>query len=210
MFRQLSNLIVTSASDGHVQLKTVLPRSCVVSSNECPYVMQACKVACIIIIMSVIWHLMLYVWCHALAIPYQLLLVMLLISGESVDSAASLRDLTANLFELQKSGYLCDTVLVADDGQLKAHSVVLAAASPVFKQVLKSSDQPLQHTILLPGMQLVVVSIIIQFIYTGKMMTTNDECGYSVKVMDAINDLGIKVHVSRYFFQFRTVYLATL
>jgi len=121
--------------------------------------------------------------------------LMWLISGVTLDSAASMQELTANLFEFQKSGYLCDTVIVADDGQLKAHSVVLAAASPAFKLVLKSSDKPLQHTIVLPGMQLVVVSIVVQFIYTGEI---NEECGYSVKVMDAIKELGIKLHSSRY------------
>jgi len=111
-----------------------------------------------------------------------------------------MQELTANLFEFQKSGYLCDTVIVADDGQVKAHSVVLAAASPVFKQILKNSDQPLQHTVVLPGMQVVVVSIIIQFVYTGKITVTEDERGNLVKVIDAIGELGIKLHLNRYFF----------
>jgi len=127
-----------------------------------------------------------------------MVVVIWFMSGENVDSAASMQELTANLFEFQKSGYLCDTVIVADDGQVKAHSVVLAAASPVFKQILKNSDQPLQHTVVLPGMQVVVVSIIIQFVYTGKITVTKD--GNLVKVIDAIGKLGIKLHLNRYFF----------
>ena len=110
-----------------------------------------------------------------------------------------MQELTTNLFEFQKSGYLCDTVIVADDGQVKAHSAVLAAASPVFKQVLKSSYQPMQqHIVVLPGIHLAVVNIIIQFIYTGKIVVPEDKRCTWTKVMDALNELGIKLHITRY------------
>ena len=105
-----------------------------------------------------------------------------------------MQELSASLFEFQKSGYLCDTVIVADDGRVKAHSAVLAAASPVFKRVIQSSDQPLQHTVVLPGMRLVAISVIIEFVYTGKITITED----SLKIMDAIKDLGIKLHINRF------------
>jgi len=104
----------------------------------------------------------------------------------------------ANLFEFQNSGYLCDTLILADDGQVKAHSAVLAAASPVFKQVLKSCDQPLLHTIVLPGIQLVVVNVIIQFVYTGKIVLPRDKCCRSTKVMDAIREFRIRLHNDRF------------
>jgi len=120
------------------------------------------------------------------------------ISGRNIDVAATLQELSANLFQFQQSGYLCDTVIIADDGQLTAHSVVLAAASPVFRRALKSTDKPLQHVILLPDMQIVVISIIIQFVYTGKIAITGGGFGNSAKVMDAINQLGIKLHIETY------------
>lgn len=124
---------------------------------------------------------------------------MLSVSGRNIDSAASVQELTANLFELQQCGYLCDTMIVADDGYVKAHSMVLAAASPVFKQALKSSDQPVQHTIVLPGMQLVVVTVLIQFVYTGKVVFPKSECADLSKLfMSAVDELGIKLHISRY------------
>jgi len=132
---------------------------------------------------------------------------MLVVLGKNVDSATSLQKLAANLFEFQQCGYLCDTVIVADDGHVKAHSVVLAAASPVFKRALKSSDQPVQHMIVLPGMQLFVVNVIIQFVYTGKIVFPKSECDDVTKVMSAIDDLGIKLHIRRYLFCFHTVYL---
>jgi len=115
-----------------------------------------------------------------------------------VDSAAIVQDLTANLFEFQKSGYLCDTLILADDGQVKAHSAVLAAASPVFKQVLKNSYQSLPHVVILPGIQLGVVNSIVQFMYTGKIIIPSDNGCSSTKVINAIRDLGIKLHIARY------------
>jgi len=117
-------------------------------------------------------------------------------SGGTIDSAASVQELSASLFEFQKSGFLCDTVIVADDGRVKAHSVVLAAVSPVFRHVLQSSSQPLEHTVVLPGMQLAAVSVIIEFVYTGKITIAKD----SMNIMHAINDLGIKLHINRYLF----------
>jgi len=115
-----------------------------------------------------------------------------------MDSAASVQNLTTNLFEFQKSGFLCDTLILVDDGQVKAHSAVLAAASPVFKQVLKSSHQTLQHIVILPSIQLVVVNIIIQFMYTGKITIPRDNCCSSTNIINAIHDLGIKLHITRY------------
>lgn len=128
------------------------------------------------------------------------LLVIWFASGENLDPAASMQELSATLLEFQKSGYLCDTVVVADDGQVKAHSAVLAAASHVFKQVLMSNDQPLQHTILLPGMQLATISVIIEFAYSGKVVITKDKYCDSAKIMAAIKELGIKLHLRRLHF----------
>jgi len=85
-----------------------------------------------------------------------------------MNAASSIQAVMHNLFEFQKSGYLCDTVIIADDGQLKAHSSVLAAASPVFKSALKCDGVVKEHTLVLPGVKLYVAKAIIQIIYTGK------------------------------------------
>jgi len=115
-----------------------------------------------------------------------------------------MQELTANLFEFQQCGYLCDTVIVVDDGHVKAHSVILAAVSPVFKRALKSTHQPVQHTIMLPGMQLVIVNVIIQFVYTGKIVFPKSECDDLAKVMSAVDELEIKLHIIRYLFHMQT------
>jgi len=76
-------------------------------------------------------------------------------------------ELTKCLLQFQKAGYLCDTVIVVDDGQLRAHSAVLAAASPLFKGALKADASPMEHTVLMSGIQLSIAKIIIQYMYTG-------------------------------------------
>jgi len=88
-------------------------------------------------------------------------------------------------------------LIVADDGLVKAHSAVLAAASPVFKQALNSSCQPLHYTVVLPGVQLVVVKIIIHFIYTGKITVPKEHCVLTTAIA-ALNDLHIKLHITMY------------
>ena len=132
---------------------------------------------------------------------------MLVVSGRNIDLAASVQELTANLFEFQQCGYLCDTLIVADDGHVKAHSVVLAAVSPVFKRALKNCDWPIQHTVFLPGMQLVVVNVIIQFVYTGKFVLSKSECDDLTKVVSAMDELEIKLHINRYLFRIETLYV---
>ena len=69
-----------------------------------------------------------------------------------------------------RDGYLCDTTIVTDDGRLSAHSVVLAAASPVFKAALKVTDRPREHVIVMPGVTSSVMKTILQFVYTGEIV----------------------------------------
>lgn len=79
-------------------------------------------------------------------------------------------ELTRSLLEFQKAGYLCDTVIIVDDGQLKAHSAVLAAASPLFKGALNLHTSPMEHTVIMPGIQLSVAKVILQYMYTGNFV----------------------------------------
>jgi len=100
-----------------------------------------------------------------------------------------------NLLEFQKAGYLCDTVIVADDGHLKAHSAVLAAASSPLKTALKVDGSPLEHTVLMSGVRLHVVNIVLHFIYTGDIVIPND-CVASDEVTEifaVLHELGLEL-----------------
>ena len=61
-------------------------------------------------------------------------------------------------------------MLIGDDGRLKAHSVVLAAASDMFKASLKSGDMPKEHVIVFPGVQMYMLEIVVRFAYTGDIL----------------------------------------
>jgi len=108
-----------------------------------------------------------------------------------------------SLLEFQKAGYLCDTVIVVDDGQLKAHSAVLAAASSMLKAALKVDDSPVEHAVILSGVDLCVANIVLQFIYTGDVVIP-DDCPASDKVTEifsVLQELGLELPSSknRYF-----------
>ena len=108
-----------------------------------------------------------------------------------------------SLFEFQKAGYLCDTVIVVDDGQLKAHSAVLAAVSPLFKAALKVDDSPLEYTVILNGVSSYTANIVLQFIYTGDVVI-QDDCPAADKISDILSvlkQLGLELPLAdkRYF-----------
>jgi len=100
-----------------------------------------------------------------------------------------------SLLDFQRAGYLCDTVVVVDDGLLKAHSAVLAAASPLFKAALKTDDSPIEHTVILSGVGSYVASIVLEFVYTGDIVIPED-CLASDKVMEifsVLQELGLQL-----------------
>jgi len=81
--------------------------------------------------------------------------------------------LVSSLYKFRETDFLCDTVLVTDDKrELKAHSVVLAAASSVFQTAFASAAErgpgPLQ--VNLREYESDIVEIALQFIYTGKLL----------------------------------------
>jgi len=100
-----------------------------------------------------------------------------------------------SLLAFQKAGYLCDTVIAVDDGQLKAHSAVLAAASPLFKAALKVGDGPMEHAVILSGVGLYTANIVLQFIYTGDVVIP-DDCLASDRVTEifaVLQELGLEL-----------------
>jgi len=81
--------------------------------------------------------------------------------------------LVTSLENFRETDFLCDTVLVTDDKrELKAHSVILAAGSSVFRTAFASAAErgpgPLQ--VNLREYESEIVEIALQFIYTGKLL----------------------------------------
>ena len=82
--------------------------------------------------------------------------------------------LRQTLHQFQIDGYLCDTELVADDGSMKAHAVVLAATSSVFKAALKPGIKSEECVVTVPGIELYLLEIVVRFAYTGEIMVSKD------------------------------------
>jgi hypothetical protein len=87
-----------------------------------------------------------------------------------MDDSRYCRQLVLTLKQFQKDDYLCDTTLLANDGKLKAHSIVLAAGSTLFKTLLPSYSEPRQHVIHLPDLEMNELEVAVQFLYSGELV----------------------------------------
>jgi len=100
-----------------------------------------------------------------------------------------------NLQQFQKAGYLCDTAIIVDDGELRAHSAVLAATSPLFKAALEANKNPPKHTVILTDVSSHVANIVLHFMYTGDVVMP-DDCLAADKVTEIfsiLQDLGLEL-----------------
>ena len=72
------------------------------------------------------------------------------------------------------SGEFLDVTLVADDDQVKAHKVILSAASPFFQQLLLRN--PHNHPLLyLRGTSKSDIQSLLDFIYSGETSVNQDD-----------------------------------
>ena len=75
------------------------------------------------------------------------------------------------LLSYRNEEFLCDTILVAKDCQLKAHSIVLAAVSPIFKTAFcTGSFSGGTFQVDLPDIGSEVLQTALDFIYTGELI----------------------------------------
>jgi hypothetical protein len=75
------------------------------------------------------------------------------------------------LLQYREEEFLCDTVLVAKDRQLKAHSILLAAVSPVFRSAFCSGAFPgRMFQVDLPDVDSSILETALDFIYTGNLV----------------------------------------
>ena len=106
-------------------------------------------------------------------------------------------DISDSLFEFQQNKYLCDTVIVVNGRQIEAHSVVLAAASPVLKSVIDvdvAMARGSRHCINLPDIDADIMESIIRFIYTGRLVLkrTRSKSEDLTRLFVAMEELGVK------------------
>jgi len=81
---------------------------------------------------------------------------------------------------------MCDTVIVTDDGKLSAHSIVLAAASPVLRAALKEADRPREHILVIPGVKTCVMKTVLRFIYAGEIVLIPEDMFAVLSVIEEL------------------------
>lgn len=110
-------------------------------------------------------------------------------------SQAHFMEIANELYKYRGDDFLCDTVLIASDRVLKAHSVLLAAVSPVFKSAFESNGGPGMYHINLPDFNSTTLEIALNFIYTGKLLLPSKytEPGELSKLFASLQDLGLEL-----------------
>ena len=88
---------------------------------------------------------------------------------------------------LLQSGALVDLSLACREGRVAAHKLVLCTASPVLAEILQA--EPLGSTVLYLNTTKLVLSSLVQFIYTGQASVPADS-------LDSFMDLAKELHVS--------------
>lgn len=104
-------------------------------------------------------------------------------------------DLRQKLLQFQRNSYLCDTTLLADDGEVKVHGVVLAATSTKFKSSLDTQDTTQDRIISVPGVELYLLKIAVHFAYTGEIVVPkrNFSLGELPHVINVLLELGFTI-----------------
>jgi len=96
--------------------------------------------------------------------------------------------------------FLCDTVLTTSDGELRAHSLILASVSAVFRAAFENSAGPGLHYVNLPDVSTEMLEVALHFMYTGSLhlpAVYQDE--YMLQsLFNTLKDLGLdEVRLSR-------------
>ena len=119
-------------------------------------------------------------------------------TSPGLESPSSLRhfsNISSALLDYREKGYLCDISLVAGDCELSAHSVILAAASPVFRAAIRPNTNRQRYRIYLRDFEFETVQIALNFIYTGSLhlspeYATNEE--QLTKLVENFAKLGLR------------------
>ncbi|XP_067135103.1 modifier of mdg4-like [Centruroides vittatus] len=86
---------------------------------------------------------------------------------------------------------LVDVILSCEDGEIKAHRMMLSASSPVFRKIF--SNSPSQYRIIfLRDTKYAELKMILDFIYKGEIIVPGSQLGGLIKTAEAlkINGLG--------------------
>lgn len=103
-------------------------------------------------------------------------------------------EIAASLLGFFEKEFLCDTILITRSKQLKAHSILLAAVSPVFRTAFEENSCPGLQYIDLSSFETETVEIALNFIYTGKLLLPVQyaHVGKLPQLFATLKDLGLE------------------
>lgn len=121
-------------------------------------------------------------------------------TGGKMKSCDYFNEIGSHFQKFRQMEFLCDTILVADDREFKAHSVILAAASHVFKSTFEASGEPGLHYIHLPGYDSKVVEIALNVIYTGNLVIQEEflDDDTQLELFESLQNLGLELNTTNY------------
>ncbi|KAL4223009.1 BTB And C-terminal Kelch [Mactra antiquata] len=100
-------------------------------------------------------------------------------------------DLFTELHTLQKQGILCDVTLIAEDGEVMAHKVVLMAASSYFRSKLSPILGLTPSKICLKGISVVELANLIKYIYTGSLVFARESMEVTLEISEILGLTGV-------------------
>ena len=107
-----------------------------------------------------------------------------------------MEEVMVSLENFRRQNILCDTILITDDRELRAHSVILASASralcSTFKEIFKSNADG-RFSIKLSGCNSGDAEIVLRYLYTGTLvMSEAYQCSEEFqKILNIFKSLGI-------------------
>ena len=106
----------------------------------------------------------------------------------SFDDHYQTRD--TNLKLLWENEEFLDVTLVCDDDQVKAHKVILSAASPFFRQIF--TQNPHNHPLLyLRGTSRKIIQSLLNYIYSGETSVKQDELATFMSLAESLKVHGL-------------------
>lgn len=77
---------------------------------------------------------------------------------------------------------LCDVTLVADNVEIPAHKMVLAACSPYFYAMFTSFEESKQDRITLQGVDSYALQILVDYVYSSEVHVTEENVQVSFTI----------------------------
>ena len=113
----------------------------------------------------------------------------------SPDASQHCREITQRLDILRTYESLCDVTIVAKGKEFKAHKAVLAAASPFFLTLLISDMKESKEQLIKIELQEATAAVmedVLKYVYTGKILVTEERAHNLIATADYLLLPGLK------------------